>query len=44
MRSDVGQYHRVLPLCFPQMAWDIGGPVIEDLEFSGPALGVVFRF
>jgi hypothetical protein len=23
------------------MAWDIGGDVIEDLEFSGPALGVV---
>ena len=22
----------------------IGGNVVEDLDFSGPALGVVFRF
>jgi hypothetical protein len=26
------------------MAWDISGYVIEDLKFSGPALGVAFNF
>ena len=33
-----------IALLYHHLAWDIGGRVIEDLEFSGPALGVVFRF
>lgn len=33
-----------IALLYHHMAWDIPGVVIKDLEFSGPALGVVFRF
>lgn len=33
-----------IALAYRYLAWDIGGELIEDLNFSGPALGVVFRF
>ena len=33
-----------IALVYHYLAWDIGGNVVEDLDFSGPALGVVFRF
>ena len=33
-----------IALVYRYLAWDIGGNVVEDLDFSGPALGVVFRF
>ena len=33
-----------IALVYRYLAWDIGGDVIEDIDFSGPALGVVFRF
>jgi len=26
------------------LEWDIGGDFVDDLNFSGPALGAVFRF
>jgi len=33
-----------IALVYRYLAWDIGGDVIDDLDFSGPALGVIFRF
>ena len=33
-----------ITLVYRYLEWDLGGDVIDDLNFSGPALGVVFRF
>ena len=33
-----------IALVYRYLEWDLGGHVIDDLDISGPALGVVFRF
>jgi hypothetical protein len=33
-----------ITLVYRFMAWDIGGELVDDINFSGPALGVVFKF
>jgi len=31
-------------LVYRYLAWDLGGDIIDDINISGPALGVIFRF
>ena len=33
-----------IKLVYRYLAWDLGGDVVDDINFSGPALGVIFRF
>ena len=31
-------------LVYRYIDWDVGGDIIDDINFKGPALGAVFRF
>jgi hypothetical protein len=33
-----------ITLVYRYLSWDIGGDLVDDINFSGPALGVIFRF